>query len=90
MAKRQFCTGAGGPDGDHCCWVNGAVCDYLDIGVHPTRRFSCRLRTELGSWVKVHADPRYQPIQAAWDQTQTVASCGDWQPDPGICCRGNP
>ena len=80
------CTGRGEPNGDHCCYVAGKVCDFLVENVG-SRRFACGLRLELGSWDKVHADPRYQPIQAEWDKVG-IASCGEWQPKKGQCCNG--
>lgn len=79
------CTGQG-VNGDHCCYVNGVECRYLERGTVPGRNFVCGLRRELGSWAKVHADPRYQPIQAHWDQVG-ISSCGEWQPKPGECCN---
>ena len=44
----------------HCCWVGGKVCPFFDVaGLADDRDGACMLRTELGSWAKVHTDPRY-------------------------------
>ena len=77
------CTGKG-DNGKHCCYVAGKVCEFLEFGTIPGRNFVCGLRRELGSWDKVHADPRYQPIAKVME---TEGLCGDWQPKAGICCR---
>lgn len=70
---------------NHCCYVAGAVCDYLEENSIPGRRWTCGLLRELGSWDQVHADPRYQPIQAEWDKVG-IESCGAWGPGTGQCC----
>ena len=47
---------------DHCCYLAGKVCDFLEENTEPGFRWSCGLRRELGDWDKVLADPRYKPI----------------------------
>lgn len=90
------CTGRGTPGGDHCCYVRGQVCLYLaDNGPDAERRFECSLRRDLGSWAAVHSHIGYLVnVQSAWDELGTredgspvIASCGDWQPSAGECCR---
>ena len=76
------CTGN---SASHCCWVAGEVCVYLEVDTVPGRHWVCGLRRELGSWGRVHADPRYQPIQAVWDQIEGIESCGSW-PGLGVTC----
>jgi hypothetical protein len=81
------CTGRGTAGGSHCCFVDGEVCEFLqDSGVVGDERFHCGLRAELGSWVAVHADLRYQPIGEHFTSVGT-ALCGDWQPRAEQCCR---
>lgn len=81
------CTGRGSPSGDHCCYVAGKTCAFLlDNGIPGDGRFRCGLRVELGSWEAVHADPRYAPIQAVWDEVG-ISSCGEWESPPGRCCK---
>ena len=48
---------------DHCCYLKGKVCQFLEENTEPGFRWSCGLRRELGSWDAVLADPRYQPIK---------------------------
>ncbi len=78
------CTGRGDASGDHCCWVAGKVCDFLIDGIDG-HKFACALRTELGSWSKVHADPRYEPIKVVMLLGDGL--CGDWMPAPNVCCN---
>lgn len=67
---------------DHCCWIPPfGVCPYLDVS---TGKPLCSLRVELGSWDRVHHDPRYMrdilPVMAL-----TGANCGDWPPPNTRC-----
>lgn len=83
----NYCIGRGTLDGDHCCYVMGVRCRYLEENTIPGRRFVCGLRRVLGSWEAVHADPGYQEhVQSAWDKVG-ISSCGEWQPKVGECCR---
>lgn len=78
---------------DHCCYVNGVACQYLEENTVPGRRWACRLRRELGSWEAVHADMGYQVnVQSVWDSlgtredgTPVIISCGDWPTEQGAC-----
>lgn len=79
------CTGRGGANGDHCCWIAGEVCEYM-IENYEGRRFACALRVELGDWATVYADPRYAPIAASLQITNT-ALCGDWFDNANTCCN---
>lgn len=81
--QKVICTGRGGTHPNrHCCYVQGKVCEFL-IEDHKGRRFACGLMAELGSWDKVHADPRYALLAIHW---KGQPLCGDWQPKPGTCC----
>lgn len=44
---------------DHCCYIDGEPCPFLEQNTEPGFRWSCGLRRELGSWDAVIADPRY-------------------------------
>ncbi len=44
---------------DHCCYVNGSPCKFLEENTEAGYRWSCGLRRELGCWHKVVNDPRY-------------------------------
>lgn len=81
--KNPGCDGFGNCYGDHCCYVNGSPCPYLQIDESITdpaqgRKYACGLYLELGSWKKVHADPRYADnVKPAWEARGT-ADCGDF------------
>lgn len=70
---------------DHCCYVEGKVCPFLEENTVEGRRWVCGLLRELGSWEAVHADPRYKPIQEVWDRVG-IESCGAWGPGTNQCC----
>lgn len=89
MAKNWFCDGEF-KTGDHCCWVDGVECSYLEINaanISAGRYWSCALLNELKSWAKVHADPRYlKDVRPAWSKDgKSIPDCGDW-PGPGVKC----
>ena len=50
---------------DHCCYVNGAVCPFLEENSERGQRWSCQLRRETGSWSAAVADPRYTETKAS-------------------------
>ena len=64
----SICDGKGGVSGEHCCYFDGIVCKYYDNG--------CSLRRELGSWEKVHNDPRY--IKDITSKKASPIPCGDF------------
>ena len=84
-------SNCGKQKGDHCCWLKGKPCPYL----RKTRRrkrleegfyWQCQLRTELGSWEKVHQDQRYvRDVEPEWRLTG-IKNCGDWPQGE----KGNP
>lgn len=75
---------------DHCCWLGEhGVCEFLTEQAPDRlsgRRWVCTLRAQLGSWERVHVDPRYldrvKPKLAGMD---IDVDCGDW-PRPGERC----
>lgn len=75
-----------GNQSDHCCYVNGQRCIYLEENTIPGRRWVCGLRRELGSWEAVHAHPGYiENVQSEWDKVG-IESCGSWGPSTNQCC----
>ena len=81
------CTGRGDHD-NHCCYLHGKVCDFLETNNVPGRNYVCGLRRELGSWDAVNADSRYQPIGEHWAKwNHPFNYCETWQPADGVCCR---
>lgn len=77
----MLCTGN---EPEHCCWLDGNVCVFLEEWTVPGRHWVCGLRRELGSWGAVHSDPRYQPVHDHW-VTVGTADCGDF-PAAGQFC----
>jgi hypothetical protein len=75
-----------GKSEDHCCYVSGEACKYLLKNAVEGRRWACGLYHELGSWKKVHVDPRYlKNVKPRW-KTLGIVDCGDW-PGPGERCN---
>lgn len=81
----SYCSGRA----DHCCTINGELCVFYADG--------CMLRTELGSWDAVHADPRYleSPAGRHFADVFPGYGCGDFpqnipevmnNPAMGKCC----
>lgn len=64
---------------DHCCYVDGKVCPFLEENTVSGRRWACGLLRELGTWTAVHGDERYlAEVRPAWDRNG-VQDCGDWR-----------
>jgi hypothetical protein len=71
---------------EHCCFVDGEVCRYLEENTVPGRRWACGLLRRLGSWDAVHADAGYLAcVQPVWDRVG-IESCGAWGEGTGQCC----
>lgn len=78
---------------DHCCYIQGKVCQYLKEYKDGTRRWSCGLYEKHGSWDNVYASIEYQEnIQPKLDEMTnrfkeggTIMRCGDF-PRPGEKC----
>lgn len=89
------CLGRNKPD--HCCWLNGKVCAFLEENSEPGYRWSCGLRRELGSWDAVLADPRYRSqvhpefIKRSKRLKTPVINCRDWPSGDENCqyCGAN-
>ena len=65
---------------DHCCYVNGKACQFLEENTVPERRWACGLRRELGDWDSVISDPRY--IEHV-DPHFGDMNCRDWPDGTG-------
>lgn len=55
-----------GNGSEHCCWVGGAVCEYLEEHTVPGRRWACGLLRRGGSWAAMRTLPEYRPIGEKW------------------------
>jgi len=62
---------------EHCCWLSGRVCQFLEENTEPGFRWSCGLRRELGNWDAVIIDRRYQQHVAPNIRTKG-ANCRDY------------
>jgi hypothetical protein len=71
---------------DHCCYINGKTCQYLEENTVPGRRWACQLRRIHGSWDVVHALPEYAPVRQRLRAIDFNMDCGDW-PRPGEICH---
>jgi len=78
------CNGNGS---DHCCYLDGPPCPFLEENTVEGRRWACGLRRELGNWDAVHADERYvTQIQPVWERGGLAGyKCGEW-PAKGFKC----
>lgn len=72
---------------DHCCYLEGKECRFLERGTVPGRYWACGLYRELGSWEAVHSDTRYQEhIQPFHDRhPECGGDCGGWPPAGQTC-----
>ena len=65
-------------EGDHCCWIEGVACPFLEEETVQGRHWACGLLRELGSWEKVHTDPRYvATLKPIWEQ-KGIKDCGNY------------
>lgn len=69
---------------EHCCWIDGVECIYLETDTIPDRHWVCGLRRELGSWNAVHQDERYL-INIKSKLSPHLGDCGNWPPDGVVC-----
>ena len=53
------CYGRNLKTDNHCCFVNGEPCKFLEENTEAGQRWTCQLRRETGSWDGAIADPRY-------------------------------
>lgn len=79
------CCGNGN---DHCCYVKGSPCKYLEENTVEGRRWACGLRRKYGNWDDVIASIEYQTdIVPVWGnplEDPTVLNCKDWPNGEGI------
>ena len=61
----------------HCCWLAGKVCEFFDPDPPAGAAGHCSLRTELGAWEAVYADPRYRPVRRLLAEVN-VTGCAEW------------
>ena len=71
-----ICNGRGGLNGDHCCYIDGEVCEFLDLS-GPIPR--CKI------WDRMDSDEYRQSKAGKWmerygvDENQiALFTCQDW------------
>lgn len=81
------CNGRGGGGGDHCCYINGAVCQFLVIEGDLPR---CSL---FEQWGRLTGNPDWvaAPVGQFFVARYPGFDCGDWPQDipveiAGRCC----
>jgi hypothetical protein len=75
---------AGNSD-DHCCYVAGGVCHFLEENTVPGRRWACGLYRRLGSWAAMVADPGWQEHVKPTIEGLGMETCGDWPRSGEVC-----
>jgi hypothetical protein len=45
---------------DHCCYVDGKPCQFLEKDTVPGRKWACGLRRRFGNWGDVHQSDEYK------------------------------
>ena len=79
VLAQQGCSGDGA---DHCCYLLGKVCKYLEEDTIVGRRWVCGLMRELGDWDAVILSDRYKTDVATILEPRGV-NCRDFI---GNCC----
>ena len=62
---------------DHCCWLAGKPCVYLEVDTVPGRKWACGLRRKYGDWDKALESKEYQNTIEPHFGPQGV-NCRDW------------
>lgn len=71
----SICHGNGA---EHCCYLEGQVCPFLEEYTIEGRRWACGLLRELGDWDAVHSDERYlTTVRPVWVE-HGIDDCGDF------------
>lgn len=66
---------------DHCCYVNGKPCLFLETNTVEGRKWACGLRRELGNWDDVITSDRYLVyVQPYFGEM----NCRDWPDGEGV------
>lgn len=66
---------------DHCCYIAGEACPYLEENTLPDRKWVCGLMRKLGDWDLVIASPEYQQDVAPHFDPLGI-NCRDWPEFP--------
>ena len=69
---------------DHCCWLVGKPCIYLEENTVSDRHWVCGLRRRLGNWDAVLMSNEYKTNVAP--KLNTGINCRDWPDKPLTKC----
>jgi hypothetical protein len=72
---------------EHCCYVAGEVCPYLEENTVSGRRWACGLLRRLGSWDAVNRSDEYRPIGETWVRVSKMPFNYCEAFNPRHCCR---
>lgn len=76
-----------GTSTDHCCYVKGEECRFLERNTVVGRYWACGLLRVHGTWEAVYALPEWQEhVKPMFDELWPGKGCGDW-PFPGTTCE---
>ena len=67
-----------GNEEDHCCYLKGKVCEYLEENTVPGRRWVCGIRKKYNSWEETHHDPDYTRDIKPLLNDIGITNCGEW------------
>ena len=62
---------------DHCCYLDGKPCKYIEKDTVEGRKWACGLRRELGDWDLVLVSEEYKKDVEPHFEPQGI-NCRDW------------
>jgi hypothetical protein len=69
---------------EHCCWIDGKVCTYLEEHTVADRRWVCGLFRIHGAWSRVYQTAGYiRDVKPTMDRLGV--GCGEW-PAENVTC----
>lgn len=67
-----------GNNDDHCCYLGGEVCPFLEENTVKGRRWACGLFRKAKSWDKVYRTRGYRTKVKPKLIALQIVDCGDW------------
>jgi hypothetical protein len=74
-----------GNEDDHCCYLDGNVCVYLEENTVQGRRWACGIRKKYSSWEETYKDSEYIQFILPILSKIGISNCGDWPRKGEIC-----
>ena len=70
---------------EHCCWLNGVQCKYLEENTVPGRRWACGLKRRYNTWdAAINSEEYKQDIEPHFGPKGI--NCKDWPDIPHTKC----